>query len=264
MIPASTIMIVRDSPGLEVLMVERHHQIDFASGALVFPGGKVSKDDFDPRWQERLDGDENPDTRAFLIAGIREAFEESGLVLARPAGKRGKGKPFATPDDIASLHELRGPVADGKASFLETIANANLVLALDALRPFAHWVTPEFMAKRFDTHFFIAEAPAEQSALCDGWETVDACWVEPGAALEQAERGERTIIFPTRMNLEMLGRSKTKDEALTATSARKIVTVMPKVVQDGEEMFLAIPPEAGYIATRERIDPVMRGQVKAG
>ena len=96
---AATILLVRDAPGLEVLMVERHHQIDFASGALVFPGGKASAGDSDPRWAEQCDGhDSDPVQCALKICAIREAFEESGVLLARPVRARGVGAPFATAD----------------------------------------------------------------------------------------------------------------------------------------------------------------------
>jgi 8-oxo-dGTP pyrophosphatase MutT (NUDIX family) len=47
-LPAATILLLRDQPAFEVLMVKRHHQIDFASGALVFPGGKTAPGDHDP------------------------------------------------------------------------------------------------------------------------------------------------------------------------------------------------------------------------
>ena len=41
-IGSATILLVRDgAKGLEVFMVQRHHRIDFATGAMVFPGGKV-------------------------------------------------------------------------------------------------------------------------------------------------------------------------------------------------------------------------------
>ena len=42
-------MVIRDGiDDIEVFMVVRHHQIDFASGALVFPGGKVDENDLNP------------------------------------------------------------------------------------------------------------------------------------------------------------------------------------------------------------------------
>ena len=52
-LPAATILMLRDDPSFEVLMVKRHHQIDFAAGALVFPGGKTHAGDEDPAWEAR-------------------------------------------------------------------------------------------------------------------------------------------------------------------------------------------------------------------
>ena len=65
---------------LEVFMVERHHQIDFATGALVFPGGKVDDGDADPRLRARCAGADAFDDAALAlrIAAIRETFEECG------------------------------------------------------------------------------------------------------------------------------------------------------------------------------------------
>jgi 8-oxo-dGTP pyrophosphatase MutT (NUDIX family) len=47
--PASTILLLRDGAGaeIEVFMMVRHYEIDFNSGALVFPGGSVDKGDQD-------------------------------------------------------------------------------------------------------------------------------------------------------------------------------------------------------------------------
>src|SRR5216683_6848093 len=84
-LPAATILLLRDAPQFEVLMVKRHHQIDFASGALVFPGGKTHAGDADPRWEERTLGwgAALPEKRPLRIAAIREAYEEAGILLAR-------------------------------------------------------------------------------------------------------------------------------------------------------------------------------------
>jgi 8-oxo-dGTP pyrophosphatase MutT (NUDIX family) len=252
--PASTILIVRDAPGLQVLMVQRHHQIDFASGALVFPGGKTAAEDSDPRWAAFCDGDAGAEDRAYRIAAIREAFEESGLLLARRAASRGPGAPFAAPGDFDTVFAERDAIAAGKASFLAAIERAGLVLALDALTFYAHWITPEGLPKRFDTRFYIAEAPDAQEALCDGSETVDACWIAPQQALADMRAKKRTIIFPTRLNLELLGKSASAAEALAASRARKIVEVLPRITRvDGVQM-LNIPAEAGYSVTTEPLD----------
>ncbi|MDX2234882.1 MAG: NUDIX hydrolase [Hyphomonadaceae bacterium] len=252
LIPAATILLVRDAPHLEVLMVQRHHQIDFVPGALVFPGGKTAREDSDPAWAEHCDGfDGDPDHLALRICAIREAFEESGVLLARPAGRRGAGAPLAEAADTAAIVGLREAIDKGEVSFLRTIAEAGLVLALDALVRFAHWITPLGMPKRFDTHFYIARTPSEQLAACDGREAVDACWIRPADALADNDAGRRKIIFPTRLNVELLAGAATVDEAIAASMARRIVTVEPLIVREGETLVLTIPAEAGYAVTRE-------------
>src|SRR5690349_22999960 len=82
--PAATILLLRDEPGFEVLMVKRHHQIDFASGALVFPGGKTHGGDADPAWADHVNGWDafDDEQRVLRIGAIREAFEEAGILLA--------------------------------------------------------------------------------------------------------------------------------------------------------------------------------------
>src|SRR3954464_9436255 len=90
--PAATILMLRDEPAFEVLMVKRHHQIDFASGALVFPGGKSHAGDHDAAWADHVLGWEafDGDQRGLRIAAIRDVFEEAGILLA----KRRNGEPI--------------------------------------------------------------------------------------------------------------------------------------------------------------------------
>src|SRR5882724_228932 len=88
--PASTILLLRDSAGeIEVFMMVRHYEIDFNSGALVFPGGSVDKGDQEIIARPELySGGQGLDAAAlsFRNAAIRETFEESGILLARPHG----------------------------------------------------------------------------------------------------------------------------------------------------------------------------------
>src|SRR5437588_12133413 len=88
--PASTILLLRDSAAtaaeIEVFMMVRHYEIDFNSGALVFPGGSVDKGDQEIIARPELySGGEGLDPAAlsFRVAAIRETFEESGILLAR-------------------------------------------------------------------------------------------------------------------------------------------------------------------------------------
>ena len=235
---ASTIMLLRDGvAGLEVFMVVRHHEIDFASGALVFPGGSVEPGDSEIVVDTDLRAKTSPDLLALRVGAIRETFEECGLLLARVRGNRD-----LVNHAIASIIDAEG----GRADFAAAVQRHDLLPAVDLLQPFAHWVTPSFMPKRFDTHFFLAAAPPDQLAAHDGRESIDSLWINPEQALEDAKAGKYTIIFPTRLNLQMLGPAKSVAEAMDQARARKIVTVTPEPVKLATGRGLRIPIEAGY------------------
>jgi 8-oxo-dGTP pyrophosphatase MutT (NUDIX family) len=245
-IPSATILLIRDAAnGLEVFMVKRHHQIDFATGALVFPGGKTHAGDEDGAWADRSVGWESldPIQRTLRIGAIREAFEEAGILLA----EHDDGAHFSG----ASEPAVRAAVDAGEVRFLDVVADLGVKLRLDGLTVFARWITPTMMPKRFDTWFYAMHAPADQVAACDGRETVDAEWIAPAEALRLAAAGERTIIFPTLMNLRLLAEAQSAEDCLARARARTLVPVLPKVeVRDGER-FLVIPPDAGYGAVAQ-------------
>jgi len=250
-VPSATIMMLRDSAdGLEVFMVVRHHQIDFASGALVFPGGKADPQDFDPALAPYLDGAaEDADMRAIQVSAIREAFEECGILLAREAGVDA----LIGAERLIALEHYRTSLHSGTCSLREFIEREQLRLACDQLVHFAHWVTPEMLPKRFDTHFFLAAAPTDHLAVHDGHESVDSVWIRPADALDQARRGERTIIFPTLRNIEKLGAYDSVAAAIAGTQADAIVRVLPWMEKRDDGMFLCIPREAGYAVSEERM-----------
>lgn len=242
LIPAATVLLLREADkGLQVFMVVRHHQIDFASGALVFPGGKIDPQDQTPELKAHCRGADGlaGDALALRIGAIREAFEESGVLLARPEGEAD----FVPAARLRTFADWRERFNQRQASMLEFVRAERLQLAVDALVPFAHWITPDFMPKRFDTHFFVAAAPADHSALHDGGESVDSVWIAPQQALAESAKGKRTIIFPTRMNMEKLAKCESLADALTA---RPIVTVQPWLEQQNGKTMLRIAPDAGY------------------
>lgn len=254
---SATILLLRDDPGLQVLMVKRHYEIDFASGAYVFPGGKAHEEDADPAWVEFCDGDFSGKEQAARVSAVREAFEESGIILARAASARGADAALVGADVADTLAPMRGPVDRREASFLELIRDNGLVLALDALVHFGHWITPTMMPKRFDTHFYLAATPPGQVAEQDGRETTEAVWVGPQDALDQEAAGTATIIFPTRMNLGKLAETKTTADALSRFAAEKVVTVLPVIGKDDAgDPCLHIPEEAGYIQSTEPLQRV--------
>ena len=249
--PATTVLLLRPSqPGdagspLEVFMVVRHHQIDSFSGALVFPGGKLEEADGAPSLRARCGGADKIDDAElkFRVAGVREAFEECGVLLAR---KRGQ-KALIGAADLKGIEERwRAKLAKDEASIVDMVEAEDLEIATELMTPYAHWITPTFVPKRFDTWFFLAEAPEDQIALHDGSESTDSVWIGPQEAIEEAQAGKRTLVHATTKNLELLAEGKTVAGAIAAARARKIVTVLPWVeVKDGKK-FLHIPEGAGY------------------
>src|SRR5438270_3697609 len=246
--PASTILLLRDGAAgeIEVFMMVRHYEIDFNSGALVFPGGSVDKGDkeiiADPALYsggERLD----ETTLSYRIAAIRETFEESGILLARPKGSKALVDAKRA-GEIEAAH--RAELCDGKITFLKVLTDNSLLLALDQLVPYAHWITPEGMPKRFDTWFFLAAAPPEQVGAHDGKESTDSIWVSPREALAGGETGRFKLPFPTTRNLIKLGKQASVRAVLDDSRGKPIVTVMPVMTKLNGGRQLRIPREAGY------------------
>lgn len=253
--PAATLLLLRDSPrGMEVLMLMRHREVDFAAGALVFPGGKVTEED--RQMQAHVGGASllQPEEIAFRAAAIRETFEEAGLLLARRPGEKELLDKGACLD---IQNRFRDALLRHEITFMKLCETLGLELACDLLTPFAHWITPEISPKRFDTRFYIAPAPLGQEESCDGQELVESVFLHPLDALEDARAGRRPIIWPTRMNLAKLGKSPGVEEALAAARASPIVTVCPELAEGEKGPVLRIPKEAGYEVSEVGIEEVM-------
>ena len=146
--------------------------------------------------------------------------------------------------EIEAAH--RADLCDGKISFLKVLTDNGMVLALDELVPYAHWITPEGMPKRFDTWFFLAAAPPEQVGAHDGKESTDSIWVSPREALEGGESGRFKLPFPTTRNLIRLGKQASVQAALDDSQGKAVVTVMPVMTKLNGGRQLRIPLEAGY------------------
>lgn len=249
--PATTVLLLRPStPGegtspLEVFMVVRHQKIDAFSGALVFPGGKLEDADGAASLRARCGGADrlSDGELKFRVAGVREAFEECGILLAR---KRGERAVIAAADLAGIEQRWRTRLAKDEASIVDLVEAEDLELATDLMVPFAHWITPTFAPKRFDTWFFLAEAPEDQVALHDGSESVDSVWIGAQEAIDEAQAGRRTLVHATQKNLELLVEGRTVAGVIAAAGARKIVTVQPWVESRDGKRFLHIPPDAGY------------------
>jgi 8-oxo-dGTP pyrophosphatase MutT (NUDIX family) len=224
----------------------RHYEIDFNSGALVFPGGSVDAGDHDIAGKGELyTGGEGLDaeTLGFRIAAIRETFEESGILLAKPRGSTTLVDAKRA-GEIEALH--RAALCEGKTTFLKILTDNGMLLTLDELVPYAHWITPEGMPKRFDTWFFLAAAPPEQAGAHDGKESTDSIWLSPREALAGGESGRFKLPFPTTRNLIKLGKHRTVRAALDDARGKPVVTVMPVMTRENGGRQLRIPAEAGY------------------
>lgn len=247
-VPAATIMLLRDgAQGLEVFMVVRHHQIDFASGALVFPGGKVDAQDSDPRVVARMAGYEGatPGQSELRAAAIREAFEESGILLAR--GRIDGALPAAQ-----ALERWRGGLNDKSLKLGALLEDGDLHLSADHLVHYAHWITPDFMPKRFDTHFYLARVPHEQVAAHDGHENVDSVWIRPRQVIADAQAGTRTVIFPTLSNVVKLAQYDSVQAAFEGTRRAPVVPIKPWTEKREDGRYVCIPTDAGYTLTEHK------------
>lgn len=236
--PASTVLLLRESEGpMQVLMVRRNQEIDFVSGAMIFPGGKVDETDLAAEWEGLADGwSTTPEAeRGPRVAAARELFEESGVLIA-------DGAAIENGQTLAARKAIEG----GSLRFADYLTQRGLRINLGAFTLFSRWLTPPVVPKRFDTFFYLASAPEGQVAVSDGRETVETEWIEPALALDLAARKQRTIIFPTRMNLGLLARTETVEAAVAAAMAREHRVVTPTVeIREGQRVLI-LAPDLGY------------------
>ncbi|MBV8401248.1 MAG: NUDIX domain-containing protein [Acetobacteraceae bacterium] len=246
--PAGSVLLLRNGDkGIEVFMVVRHQESSFGAGALVFPGGRVDSGDHAIAEQPDLCPDPSgldAAAMSYRVAAIRETFEECGILLARSRGSTD----FI---EAARLQEIeasqRAPLCQGEISFADVLAVEGLELATDVLVPYAHWITPRHMTKRFDTLFFAALAPAGHVGAHDGTESVDSIWITPGRALAEAEAGHRKLMFPTWLTLQKLGQCGSAEAAIEAARATAPVPVAPELLgTEGGAATFRVPAEAGY------------------
>jgi 8-oxo-dGTP pyrophosphatase MutT (NUDIX family) len=240
-IPASTLILVRDRKGAppDLLMVERSDNMAFAAGALVFPGGRI--DDADAALARNLGLDDGA-----LVAAIRETIEETAV----PVGLS------PIPDREAAL-AIQSRLVAGE-DFAALLSGMNLDAA--ALTPFARWVPKFHAVRRFDTVFFVAEAPAGEwppnviAGECSG-----AYWLSAAEALAREAGGQARLIFPTRRNLERLAQHASFAEIRADALAHRLEPVTPWVEERDGEKFITIPGDLGYPVTQERLDGLWRG-----
>jgi 8-oxo-dGTP pyrophosphatase MutT (NUDIX family) len=244
--PAATVVVLRPATShpFDVLLVRRNDSVAFMAGAHVFPGGRVDEADA----AVPADACEGLETLGrcadlvadhearYRVAAIRELLEEAGVLLAR---RRGIG---ADHDTATALRQALAP----KASLVELLATHGLAIALDAVMPFAHWVTPEIETRRFDTRFLLARLPEGQLASHDATETTSLAWLSPQDAITQARRGAINLPPPTWSTLQRFGKFRSIDEAWHWASSTPIVRIQPGFFRVGDATTLTLPGDPTY------------------
>ena len=248
-IPAATVVIFRNAKTggpPEILMVTRSRQLSFAGGMAVFPGGRV--DDADTALAKRLDHELPEDEAASRIAAMRETLEETGLA-------------------IAVREAVTAPqAAEARALLLDHIELAPVLdrmgwtLDLDALVPFARWLPHLHLSRTFDTRFYLADlGTGAVDVAVDQTENTRLFWSSAADTLAAAERGEVSVIYPTRRNLERLAQFGDFAAATADAKAHPVRTITPEIVEENGQRRLIIPDDSGYPVTSEPFTSVQRG-----
>jgi len=186
-----------------------------------------------------------PAATVILLRGGTAALEV--LLVRRNPQARFMGGAWVFPGGAVDRSEGSGDAALRAAAIRELAEEAGITVeAPGALIPFARWITPAQVKKRFDTWFYLACAPAGARAHVDGSEVVDAGWFEPARALEASARGELPLVFPTIKQLQELAGFASAEAVLAHARGRPVHPVEPRVVLSGENARIVLPGEPGY------------------
>jgi 8-oxo-dGTP pyrophosphatase MutT (NUDIX family) len=232
---ASTVCVVKENDGVEVLMVRRPLMARFMPGVWVFPGGAVDAEDEDAP----LSFGGNRPGSEWRVAALRELIEETGLWLTS-IGSRSA----ALTQDAFSVVEA-----------------SEFVLDPDSLIYFSNWITPAVFPIRFDTQFFLAVVDHDSEARVDGHELIDMAWIAPRDALHKEETAEWGVAFPTRKTLELLASEPTV--AALAGKLKAIDAVLPiepRLCVGEAEVQILLPSDAGFdeAGTAQRDPTILR------
>jgi 8-oxo-dGTP pyrophosphatase MutT (NUDIX family) len=236
---SATVVLLRDAPqkGLEVFLLRRHTDSAVLGGAYVFPGGKLDEADSSEYVLRHLDCDPQdlhhslaePEIHTDMAAGlyvaaIREALEECGVLYARARNSD------ALAHDTVQRAQWQKQLHAGE-TFSDVLASGDLQLDTQHLAPWSRWITPRMpsvTSKRFDTRFFVAVLPQNQTPIHDDVEAVDSIWLSPrDALLKYWERGI-SMAPPQIMTLVNLLPYSDCASVLRAALARKPSAVMPE------------------------------------
>ena len=269
---AASVIVLRDTPeGLQVLMQRRAERAgDQNGGACVFPGGVV--DDADALQHTQCFGLTDAEASAklqlpsgglnFWLAAVRELFEEAGLLYLADAQGQLVDLQSLPAHELAQVREWQHALHENRLTLAELCSRLQARVAAGQLAYYSHWLTPPGLARRFDTRFFIARAPARQTERADDGEAAELLWLTPAQALDKS-RGLK-LLPVTRRTLMALQAFNTVDQALAEANApgREVVMTMPRLGQGAKGPRPVLPDEWAY-AEISRLDPEGQGHVSA-
>jgi 8-oxo-dGTP pyrophosphatase MutT (NUDIX family) len=236
--PAAAVCLVRDRAGggIEVFMVRRHTKSTFMPDVYVFPGGSVIAADRNLERQSAscalVAAGATGLGSGYRTAAIRECYEEAGVFLARHTGSR----EMIEKADLERLATFRSALQRREPVLQKLIAAERLTLATDSLQHWAHWITPESLPVRFDTHFFLAAMPPHQVAAFDGLETSAETWVTPREAIDAHRSNHFPLVIATSTQLEALDGFDTVAHVMATFADAFVRTTRPRfVAENGEE-----------------------------
>jgi 8-oxo-dGTP pyrophosphatase MutT (NUDIX family) len=169
------------------------------------------------------------------------------LLVRRNPEQRFMGGFWVFPGGAVDAGEGEGDGSHRAAAVRELEEEAGVGgIVPDSLVKYSRWITPELIEIRFDTHFFLARAPARDEARVDGIECVDLRWTTPRRALEDHADGRLPLAFPTLSHLDQLSSFASTEELLEHAHGRDVAPVLPKVVIAGQAAQVLLPGEPGY------------------
>jgi 8-oxo-dGTP pyrophosphatase MutT (NUDIX family) len=175
----------------------------------------------------------------FRVAALRELFEEAGVLLARNSD--GQLVALEEDDVRARFDRYRDEIHAGKATLRAVVEQEGLRLALDAIVPFARWLTPPIEVRRFDTWFFLARVPPRQRPVHDAHESVESEWLPAAAALDRARSGAMHLPPPTWATLRELEGFGSSDAAMDWAATRSITGREPLVLEEHGAREILLP-----------------------
>ena len=270
---AATVILVRESKNgqYEIFLMRRHRDQAFMGGAFVFPGGRLDEADCNPELisytkdmnysqaRKKLQEPDLPDDKSLglYFAALRETFEEAGVLLAYD--KSGEIITLSDGKRSDSFSDYRIKLHENEISLIDFAEREDIIIALDYLTPYSHWITPEIESKRFDTRFFLALMPSGQTPIHDAIEMTESLWISPSQALKKQQNEEIILMPPTLKTIEELDNFDSAKELFSYAGSVNIYTILPQAFNTSDSFGVKLPNDPEYTIAEYK-QPVNPGE----